>query len=82
VPLQITSLNALVTSLRDKNKAVLNAQVALSNARAARNRFLYADTGIYGSGLAIKRYIKGLFGFQSVGYQQISGLRFTKKTIA
>jgi hypothetical protein len=81
VELQIVSLNALVTSLRDKNKAVLNAQIALSNARAARNRVLYAKTGIHGSALAVKCYVKGLFGFQSVGYQQIRGLKFINENM-
>jgi hypothetical protein len=45
------------------------------------NRFLYTKTGIHGSALAVKCYIKGLFGFQSVGYQQISGLKFINENM-
>jgi hypothetical protein len=81
VELQITSLNAFVTGLRDKNKAVINAQVALSNSRAARNRALYSITGIYGTAIGVKKYIKGLFGFQSVAYDQISSLIFKNQKI-
>jgi hypothetical protein len=79
--LQIIALNAFVTSLREKNKAVLKAQVALSNGRAARNRILYSTSGIYGSARAVKHYIKGLFGYQSVGYRQIGGLTFIAPNI-
>lgn len=75
--LQVTALNTLVTSLRDKNKAVINAQVILSNARAARNRILYETNGIHPISNSVKKYMKGAFGYQSVAYQQIKGLHFT-----
>ena len=79
--LQVTALNTMVTSLRDKNKAVINALVALSNARAARNRVLYQANGIYPIGMSVKKYMKGLFGYQSVGYQQIRGIHFHNQRV-
>jgi hypothetical protein len=74
--LQVTALNTLAASLRDKNKAVINTLVALSNARAVRNRALYQANGIHTVATGVKKYMKGLFGYQSVGYRQISGIKF------
>jgi hypothetical protein len=75
VDLQVTSLDALITGLRDKNKAVLNAQIALSNARASCNELLYSPTGIHGTAKAVKSYIKGVFGYTSVGLPADSWLK-------
>jgi hypothetical protein len=80
--LQVTALNAMVSSLRDKNKAVITALVTWSNARAARNRLLYQANGIHDAAMNVKKYIKGLFGFQSVGYAQVGSIRFVNKKIA
>jgi hypothetical protein len=80
--LQVNALNALVTNLRDKNKAVITALVTWSNARAARNRQLYQASGIHGTAISVKKYVKGLFGFQSVAYAQIRSIRFVNRKIA
>lgn len=80
--LQVSSLNGFAANLRGLNNAVVNAQVVLSNARASRNKVLYDATGIHGLSLAVKRYVKGVFGFQSVAYNQIRSLRFTRIKVA
>lgn len=74
--LQVTALNTLVTSLRDKTKAVYQAKVALRNARVSRDKFLYDVNGIHDSTLATKKYLKALFGPQSSAYRQVAGIRF------
>jgi hypothetical protein len=76
VDLQVDSLKERVASLRAMNSEVISKLVTLSNARATRNKLLYARSGIHGLGLATKRYVKGAFGYQSVAYDQIRSLRF------
>jgi hypothetical protein len=80
VDLQVPALEAMVTRLRDINTAVIDAQVALSNARKTRNELLYKNDGIYDSARRVKRYVKGAFGFRSTAYSQISSIPFLKQT--
>jgi hypothetical protein len=79
--LKLTALNTVLTDLRAKNTAVINATTALSNARIARNKALYAEkTGMVDIALDVKTYVKSVFGATSPQYKQVSGLKFTKKT--
>lgn len=78
VDLTIAALKAYTASLRQLNTNVIQAQVALSNARANRDKVLYGK-GIHRSALSVKRYIKGVYGFQSAPYQQVRGLKFSGK---
>jgi hypothetical protein len=80
--LQVISLQAKVAYLRSLNTDVINKQVALSNTRALRNKLLYESSGVHGLAKAVKRYVKGVFGFQSVAYNQIRSLKFSNKKIA
>ena len=78
--LQVTSLNSLLADLRAKNKAVVSATTALSNARIARDTLLYStNTGLYDIALSIKQYVKSLFGATSPQYRQVSGIKFTSR---
>jgi hypothetical protein len=75
--LTVASLTALYSDLKAKNSAVTVASVPLSNARIARNDIFYkADTGMVDIALAVKIYIKSLFGATSPQYKQVSGLAF------
>lgn len=77
--LKITALNTLLTDLRAKNSAVINAKVALTNARIARNDLLYKEkTGLTYVAQDIKTYIKSVYGTTSSQYKAISQLKFTK----
>jgi hypothetical protein len=78
VELQVPALEAMASGLRNLNTAVIDAQIALSNARTTRNNLLY--DGIYDSAKRVKKYVKGAFGFQSPAYNQIRSLRFIKQT--
>lgn len=75
--LKVTSLKALLDTLKAKNSAVTAATAPLSNARIARNVILYkTDTGLVDTALAVKSYIKSLYGATSPQYKQISKLEF------
>lgn len=73
--LKLTSLSALLGTLKQKNQAVLDAEILLENARLARNSFLYGDgNGVVELASDIKTYVKSAFGTGSVQYRQISGI--------
>lgn len=64
--------------LKEFNAQVVNTTTQLSNARIARNEILYKlDTGLTDTALAVKNYIKALFGATSPQYKQVSSLKFT-----
>ena len=75
--LKLPALNTLLADLRAKNTAVINAYTALSNARIARDKALYAETsGMVDVALDVKLYIKSLFGTTSPQFKQVNGLKF------
>jgi hypothetical protein len=76
--LQIASLNAMLTNLRNRNKAVITAKVTFSNALAARNKVLYGVTSIQTTSTEVKSYMKGVFGVKSPSYKQVSKIRFRR----
>lgn len=78
--LKVAALNTLLADLRAKNTAVINATTALSNARIARSKALYAETtGLMDVAQGVKLYVKSLFGATSPQYRQVGKLRFTKR---
>jgi predicted transcriptional regulator len=77
--IQIRALVELVAALRDYSKAVYQSEVALSNARFARNKLLYGTNGIHECSQTVKKYMKSVFGPQSVPFRQINRLRFADK---
>ena len=77
--LKVTTLNTMLTTMKAKNTAVINAITALSNARIERNKILYKDgTGVYDVAQDVKAYIKSVFGATSPEYKQVSKLKFSK----
>ena len=80
--LSIAGLRNFYLSLENKNQAVLNTAIPLSNARIQRNKILYQElTGVVAIAIFVKKYIKGLFGANSQEYKQIAKLRFSPKKI-
>ena len=78
--LQVSALNSLLADLRARNKAVLAAITALSNARISRDTLLYAEnTGLYDISQSVKQYVKSVFGATSAQYRQVSGIKFTNR---
>jgi len=77
--LQLVSLTAKSTAMKNANAAVTTAATPLSNARIARNVELYGeDDGLCDLAGLVKKYVKSLFGADSAQYKQISGLEFRK----
>jgi hypothetical protein len=77
--LKVATLNTMLTDLRAKNTAAISATTALSNARIARDKALYAETtGMVDIAQDAKQYVKSLFGAKSPQYKQVSGLKFNR----
>ena len=77
--LTIEGLNAKLEELKTKNNDVVLADAALTAARQTRDEVLYADnTGLVDTALAVKLYVKSIFGATSAQYKQISNISFTK----
>jgi hypothetical protein len=77
--LKVATLNTMLTDLRAKNTAVISATTALSNARIARDKALYAETtGMVDTAQDIKQYVKSLFGATTPQYKQVSKLQFNR----
>jgi hypothetical protein len=75
----VANLNTILADLRARNTAVINTTTALSNARIARDRVLYAEgTGMVDIALDVKQYVKSVFGATSPQYKQVSGLKFNR----
>lgn len=80
--LKVTALNTLLTDLRAKNTAVINANTAWSNTRIARDKALYdPSTGLFDNAQAVKVYVKSVYGTKSPQLKQVSALRFSKRSI-
>jgi hypothetical protein len=79
VPLTVTSLQALSTTMKARNTDVMNSIANLSGVRADRDAALYAEnTGIVDRALTAKKYVKAAFGTGSPEYDAVSGLTFSR----
>ena len=79
VDLKIVTITAQLAALKTANTNVSNAYTTVSNARIARDKTLYKDkTGLYDITLAVKDYVKSLYGATAPEYKQISKIKFTK----
>jgi len=77
--LKVATLNTTLTDLKAKNTTVINSTTALSNARIARDKALYAEiVGMVDTAQDVKQYVKSLFGATSPQYKQVSGLQFNR----
>lgn len=75
--LQIATLNALLTNLKNTNTGVINAYTTLSNARISRDQSLYNLTnGLVQVAKEVKMYVKSIFGATSPQFQQVSAIGF------
>jgi hypothetical protein len=59
------------------NRTAFTAESALTAARRERNEILYAPvTGMVDTALAVKAYVKGLFGATSPEYKEVNHIHF------
>lgn len=86
-PLYITNEESLgfaglkneLDALKAANAQVSLAQVAWSNARIDRNGVLYGQNqSMYRTGLAVKKYIRAIYGPSSEQYAQVKTVVFAK----
>jgi hypothetical protein len=55
----------------------VKATVPLANARAERDKLLYAPkTGMMDTALAVKEYVKSVFGSKSTQYKEVQRIKF------
>jgi hypothetical protein len=75
----VDGLKNMLESLSAANAQVSMAQVAWSNALIDRNNVLYQqDQSVYRTGLAVKKYVRALYGLNSEQYAQVKAVVFTK----
>jgi len=74
-----SGLNDKLNELTALNRQVSEARVAWSNVRINRNDTMYNQSmSMYDTGLAVKKYVRAIFGPNSEQYAQIKNLIFTK----
>jgi len=77
--LQIAQLQALHADLKQKNDAVIKVNTDIFNSRQLRNDILFKDkVGLCDLSLAVKNYIKALYGSSDPKYRVISKIRMKK----
>jgi hypothetical protein len=75
--LTIVALTATYNDLVDKNNAVYNATIANDTAKIARYELCYnPKTGMVDIALAVKDYVKSIYGASSPQYKEVSKLVF------
>jgi hypothetical protein len=79
--LQVIGLQGYLSSLSAAQDAVGKANVSWHNSRVQRDKLMYApDTGLVDIALAVKEYLKGIFGASSPEFKLAKGFAF--KTLA
>ncbi|MCE3228935.1 MAG: hypothetical protein K0S32_3486 [Bacteroidetes bacterium] len=77
--LQISTLNAFHGTLKNANTSVIATKTNYSNALINRDEILYKDiTGLVDIALAVKSYVKSVYGPKSPQYKQVAKLQFKK----
>lgn len=77
--LKIATLETMLLDMQAKNTAVVDATVAVQNARIVRNQVFYNGTdGVVALMDLVKKYVKSVFGATSPQFKQLSGLKFKK----
>ncbi|MDR1675743.1 MAG: hypothetical protein LBR86_04675 [Tannerella sp.] len=80
--LAVSALTALLNEMRTTHAAVMTADVPLANARQERNKLLYAPkSGMIDTALAVKEYVKAVFGASSPQYKEVNHIRFENRKI-
>jgi uncharacterized protein (DUF1810 family) len=80
--LTIAYLEVLLNNMRAANARFIEAEVLLAAARQRRNHALYATkTGMMDTALAVKEYVKAVFGATSVEYKEVKHINFVNKKI-
>lgn len=77
--LSLASLEETLAGLFTLNKAVMEAETRLAEARIKRNTVYYiAPENLLSTASAVKTYVRSVYGYQSQQHQLMQKLRFTK----
>lgn len=80
--LTLTNLQQTVMDFFNLNKAVMEAEVRLDDARSKRNIVCYQATeNLVDTARAVKTYVRSVFGYQSQQHQQVQKILFTKPSV-
>jgi hypothetical protein len=75
--LTIAALNKRVEELHRLNQRVTEARVPWSNARMQRDELIRGKgESVVMIARAVKKYLRGIFGYKSPQYQQVKGIKF------
>jgi hypothetical protein len=78
--LKVAALEQVLNDMRNTNEAVMVTDTALTAARQKRDLLLYAPkTGMIDTALAVKEYVKAVFGTSSPQYREVQHIRFRNK---
>jgi hypothetical protein len=77
--LSVAGLQKKLTELHSLNQRVTDARIQWSNALVARNELMYdADESLLRTAMAVKKYLRAVFGYSSPQYSQVKNLILTK----
>jgi hypothetical protein len=76
--LQIEALSQVLADLINTHKAVAQTELALKNARIARNQILYGESGVRERAKLVKKYFRSAFGSNSPVFNHINGIQIGK----
>lgn len=77
--LSVTGLEQKLAELQALNAAVTEAEIQLTGARRLRNELYYEkEFSLFNTAVAVRRYIRGVYGFNSSQHREVKELRFTK----
>jgi hypothetical protein len=78
--LTVASLTSLLDQMRLTNDVVMSAITPLSAARQERDKALFApQTGMVDTALAVKEYVKAVFGASSPQYKEVHHITFRNR---
>jgi hypothetical protein len=75
--LQAASLNALIATMHDRNKAVKSATAAFNEANTSLEKLLFGASGIHDQAMAVKNYVQVVYGYRSAQHDQVSKIKIT-----
>jgi hypothetical protein len=75
----VEGLKQKLAELQALNEFVTQAEISLATARRARNELFYIrEDGLFHTAMAIKHYVRGIFGYKSSQHLETQRLHFTK----
>lgn len=80
--LTVASFTALYVQLKDANNAIGTILTPVKNARIARDIALYTPlTGLYDLQLAVKKYVRGLYGARTAKARMVTSIKFKNRKL-